>query len=33
MLAVQIMRMAYAEGLTTPEIEYSEGGIMVDNKT
>lgn len=33
MLAVPIMRMAYAEGLTTPEIEYSEGGIMIDNKT
>uniref|UniRef100_A0A0N4ZMA2 AP-3 complex subunit beta n=1 Tax=Parastrongyloides trichosuri TaxID=131310 RepID=A0A0N4ZMA2_PARTI len=32
MLAGQIMRMAYAEGLSTPEIEYSEGGIMIDNK-
>uniref|UniRef100_A0AC35TGP9 AP-3 complex subunit beta n=1 Tax=Rhabditophanes sp. KR3021 TaxID=114890 RepID=A0AC35TGP9_9BILA len=33
MLAVQIMRMAYAEGLSTPELEISEGGILIDNKT
>lgn len=26
------MRMSYAEGLTSPEIEIAEGGTMLDNK-
>lgn len=27
------MRMSYAEGLTSPEIEIAEGGTMLDNKS
>lgn len=26
------MRMAYGDGLTSPEIEIAEGGQMLDNK-
>ena len=27
------MRMSFPEGLTSPEMEIAEGGIILDNKT